>query len=153
MKARRDDYKEFIELCTVFLNGKLAECRVIFKRPGALHKARWMAKLIYSIKICLFEHQIQDLPRGTITTLQQVSKVRDFVNFVTLVYSTWWITTKSMQDAPWNDLNWYQSLLKYDNVLPEISSSAICAFQLHLLYLTAELVPVVLWSNKISGDA
>lgn len=137
----------------VFLDGEVAERRVTFKRPGALHKARWMAKLIYSIKICLFKQQIQDLPRGTIMTLQQVSKVRNFVNFAILVYSTWWITTNSMEDAPWNDLNFYQSLLKYEDVHPEISSSAIRAFQLHLWYLTAELVPVALWSNKVSEDA
>jgi len=55
---------------------------------GALHKARWMAKLLYFIKICVFEQQIADLPRSTITTQQQVAKVREFVNFVTLVYSS-----------------------------------------------------------------
>lgn len=153
LPTRRDDYKEFIELCMVFLDGEVAERRVTFKRPGALHKARWMAKLIYSIKICLFEQQIKDLPRGTITTLRQESKVRDFVNFVTLVYSTWWITTNSMEDAPSNDLKLYQSLLKYEDVHPEISRSAIRAFQLHLWYLTAELVPVALWSNKVSENA
>lgn len=43
----------------------------------------WMAKLIYSIKICLFEPQIQELPHGTITG-QQTSTVREFVNFATL---------------------------------------------------------------------
>lgn len=144
LPTRRDDYKEFIELCLVFLDGEVPERRATFKRPGALHKARWMAKLIYAIKICLFETQIQELPRGTITTLQQVSKVRNFVNFVILVYSTWWITTNSMEDAPWNDLNLYQALLKYKDVHPEISSSAIRAFQSHLWYLTAELVPVAL---------
>jgi len=36
-----------------------------------------MAKLLYSIKICLFELHIADLPRNTITTRQQVAKVRD----------------------------------------------------------------------------
>jgi len=149
----RDDYKEFIELCVVFLDGEVAERQMTFKKPGALHKARWMAKVIYSIKICLFEQQIKHLPRGTITTLQQVSKVRDFVNFVTLIYSTWWFTTNSVEDAPWNDLNLYKSLLKYEAVHPQIASSAIRAFQSHLWYLTAEFVPVALWSKKVSGDA
>ncbi len=73
----------FVPHCKCKQRGEVAEHRVIFKRPGALHKARWMAKLIYLIKICLFEQQIKDLPCGTITTLQQESKVRDFVNFVT----------------------------------------------------------------------
>jgi len=37
-----------------------------------------MAKLNYSIRVCLSEQQIADLPRSTITTQQQVAKVRDF---------------------------------------------------------------------------
>ena len=64
----RDDYKEFAELCLVFLDGE-EEHKDTFKQPGALHKARWMAKLLYSIKICLFEQQIANLPHSTITTL------------------------------------------------------------------------------------
>ena len=54
LSFRRDDYKEFADLCLLFLDGEVEEDKVTFKRPGALHKARWMAKLVYSIKICLF---------------------------------------------------------------------------------------------------
>ena len=50
LSLRRDDYKEFAELCTLFLDGDENDSIVTFKRPGALHKARWMAKLLYSIK-------------------------------------------------------------------------------------------------------
>jgi len=53
---QRGDYKEFAQLCILFLGG--SEEVVTFKRPGALHKARWMAKLIYSIKISLLEKYI-----------------------------------------------------------------------------------------------
>ena len=151
----RDDYKEFIELCIVFLNGEAVgetHKQITFKRPGALHKARWMAKLIYSIKICLFEQQIQDLPRGTITTNQQTLTVRKFVTFVTLVYSTWWMSCNSVKDAPWNDLKFYQSILAYAVVNPEISQSAIRAFKRHLWYLTTEMVPLALWSDKVPAD-
>ena len=72
LSLRRDDYRDFAELCTVFVDGEMADHPISFKRPGTLHKARWMGKLIYSIRICLFELQIQELPRGTITTLHQV---------------------------------------------------------------------------------
>ena len=41
--------REFVELCLVFLR---AEDTVTFRKPGALHKARWMVKLLYSLKIC-----------------------------------------------------------------------------------------------------
>ena len=88
LDIRRDDYLEFVELCTVFLDGEKPGHALTFKRPGALHKARWMAKLLYSIKICLFEEQIRALPVGTITTKGQTQKVRDFVNFATLIYSS-----------------------------------------------------------------
>ena len=74
----RDGYKEFADLCLVFLDGKEGEHTVTFKQPGSLHKTRWMAKLLYSSKICLFEQQVADLPRSTISsTQQQVAKVRD----------------------------------------------------------------------------
>lgn len=149
---RRDDYREFAELCTVFLDGETEDHPVTFKRPGALHKARWMAKLIYSIKICLFELQIQQLPRNTITTLHQVPKVRAFVNFATLVYSSWWMTSNSAVDTPWNDLQLYKSLLRYKVVNPDVSQSALHAFKLHLWYLTAEMIPLALWSSKVPDD-
>ena len=65
-----------------------------YQWPGALHKARWMAKLLYSLKIALLEKDISELP-GTVTTRQQVPKIRVFVTFVTHVYSIWWLTCKT----------------------------------------------------------
>lgn len=149
LSLRRDDYLEFVQLCTVFLDGEVKEHLVTFRRPGALHKARWMAKLLYSIKICLFENQIQQLPTGTITTKQQVSKVRDFVIFVTHIYSSWWMTCSSVEDAPWHDLKLLHHLIMYEDVNPVISKSALKAFKRHLWYLTAEMVPLALFSSIV----
>lgn len=149
----RDDYLEFVNLCNLYLQNELdGQTKPSFRRPGALHKARWMAKLIYSIKISLFEQQIQELPIGTITTKQQVLKVREFVNFATLIYSTWWLTCNSAVDAPWNDLQLFHSLLKYEDVNTVISKSAVRAFKNHLWYLTEEMVPLALWSTKVPAE-
>lgn len=73
LKFRRDDYKEFMELCLVFLSADdgysegdaqgQSRISTAFKQPGALHKAWLMAKLLYSIKICLSENQIKLLPQ------------------------------------------------------------------------------------------
>ena len=49
VKFVRDDYREFTELSIVFLGH--TKCEVSLRRPGALHKARWMAKVIYSLKM------------------------------------------------------------------------------------------------------
>ena len=97
-----DYYRVFVELCLVFLG---AQQRVKFKQPGALHKARWMAKLLYPLKIALLESQITELPSGTITTKHQLLKIRDFVHFATLVYSSWWLSAGSAINAPYNDLH------------------------------------------------
>jgi hypothetical protein len=149
---RRDDYLEFVQLCTVFLGELPNGVHITFLRPGAMHKARWMAKLLYSIKICLFEEQIKMLPTGTITTQQQVTKVRNFVNFVTLIYSSWWMTCTSAVDAPWNDLQLFHNLLQYEAINPSISKSAIKAFERHCWYLHAEMVPLALFSSKVPNE-
>ena len=49
----RGDYKELVLLTLAYLNA--APEGFHLQRPGALHKARWMARLIYSIKIVLIQ--------------------------------------------------------------------------------------------------
>ena len=149
LELHRDDYREFIELCSAFLD---PEQTVKFKRPGACHKARWMAKLLYSLKIVLLEDQIAELPLGTIVSRQQVSKIRDFVSFVTLLYSTWWINCPCVVDAPFNDLEFYQNLLKYRTVNQVISDAATKAMKNHLWYLTSEFALLALFSQKVSKE-
>jgi hypothetical protein len=117
-----------------------------------MHKGRWMAKLLYAIKICLLEKHIKDLPKGTITVQHQVPKVRNFVNFVTLIYSQWWLTCSSAVNAPWCDLRLYQQLLKYEMIDELVSKSAIKAFKRHLWYLTEEIVPLAIFSEATPTD-
>ena len=49
----RGDYKELVLLTLAYLNA--APEGFHLQRPGALHKACWMARLIYSIKIVLIQ--------------------------------------------------------------------------------------------------
>lgn len=83
LTLKRDDYRKFVDLCLVFLG---VNNTIAFKKPGALHKARWMAKLIYSIKMRLLESEIEQLPPGIITSKTQLPKLRDFANFATLIF-------------------------------------------------------------------
>ena len=62
---KRGDNHEFVQLCLVFLDADGEEqTAVTFQRPGALHKARWMAKLLYTLKLALMEQHIALLPPG-----------------------------------------------------------------------------------------
>ena len=54
----RDDYREFLELCMIFVGGnKESYIFKEFKAPGGVSNARWMSKAINAIKIVLFTRQ------------------------------------------------------------------------------------------------
>ena len=84
LQYRRDDYREFLSLCVAYLTPE--QNRIKFIRPGAIHKARWMAKLISALKMTLLENQLSGLPKGSVATPAQITKIIEFVNFVSLVY-------------------------------------------------------------------
>jgi len=149
---QREDYKEFTELCLLYLDNGDNSRSFNFRRPGAVHKARWMAKVLYAIKMVLLENQISLLPRGTITTSTQPQKLRSFVTFICLIYSRWWMTSSSAVDAPWHDLCLYQDLVKYAQVNPGISASGLKALNRHLWYLCSEMIPVALFSDTVPKD-
>ena len=46
----RDDYRELLELTIIFLGGTPRR-GIHFMYPGAIHRARWMARAIYCIKM------------------------------------------------------------------------------------------------------
>src|SRR6218665_2667093 len=98
------------------------------------------------IKIAMADKSIEQLPPGTITTRHQVTKVREFVTFVTHVYLMWWISCKKAVDAPWNNLQLFKRILQFDLVNTDASQSAIRAFCNHFWCMTAEMVPLALFS-------
>ena len=46
----RNDYREVMELAILFL-GSTPPRGVRFRAPGAIHQARWIAKVIYTFKV------------------------------------------------------------------------------------------------------
>ncbi|KAJ4925994.1 hypothetical protein JOQ06_008179, partial [Pogonophryne albipinna] len=150
---KRGDYREFVQLCLVFLDtGGEEQTAVTFQRPGALHKARWMAKLLYTLKLALMKQHIALLPQGTITTRQQVPKIRAFDIFITHIYAKWWLTCEKSVDAAWNDLTLYHHLQAYKAVDEGIAASAIKALERHRWYLTSEMLSLALFSSKVSNE-
>ena len=110
----RDDYKELINFCIKFFGGKIA---FDFRTPGALHKARWMAKLLYNFKICLLQSAIEELPPSTNNaTMVQLAKLKPFINFSALIYCPWRFLSTSAPDAPYNDLMLLKSVMDFAEV-------------------------------------
>jgi hypothetical protein len=100
----RGDYKELITLALIFLAKEEVDSFRL-QCPGAIHRARWMSKLLYSMKIVLLSDKIlAELPEGAVFRVGQLAKLQRFVRFVVVVYIPWWISCSQACDAPVNDL-------------------------------------------------
>jgi len=78
----RDDYRELLEI-TILFQGGTPSRGIHIMAPGALHKARWMAKAIYAIKIWMFAKQFK-------LTKAEDSALRDVAIFVSSLYVKAW---------------------------------------------------------------
>lgn len=138
----RGDYLEMMELCLLVLGKPIPG--YTFKLPHNCSNARWMGKVIYSLKIFLFRDQVIlcDLE----TNLEQ------FCLFACLIYTKSWIQCCVPSNAPFNDLKLLKDLNRYSRINAEIANCAIEKFQDHLWYLGSELVVLALFSNKVNDN-
>lgn len=140
----RDDYREMLELCLIFLGGK-PKGGVRFMKPGAIHHARWMAKVIYTLKIWLFRSQFQ-------LTSREERGLRDICVFTARLYVKAWFTASQAAAAPGNDLQLIKDLVAYEAVHKQIADAAATKFSSHLWYLSEELVVLSLFDDNTSAD-
>ena len=93
----REDYREFLERIILFL-GKLPEQDVlVIRKTGAFPRARWISKVLYSVKIWIFWAQIK------LTAEQQIGLAK-VILFIVLVYFRAWFHAPIAVSAPANDL-------------------------------------------------
>lgn len=141
-KHPRKDYKEFIELCLIFL-GVVPSSGINFKSPGACHHARWMSKAIYSLKIYIFRTQFSLTP-------DEVKNLYKICLFVVLVYVEFWFKAPLAIDAPFNDLRLIEKLNNYRSIDSDAADAALRKFKNHLWYLSPEMSAVSLFNKNIS---
>lgn len=79
-KTTRDEYKEFAELTAKNIKGVVP---TTFRKPGAHHHARWMAKAIYMVKITMFKDEVELTPR-------QLRSLKEMRVFIILIYARTW---------------------------------------------------------------
>ena len=91
----RDDYRELLWLCHVVLGGSF-DGMSGFRAPGAMHQARWMSEIIYSLKIFLFRGQMK-------LTTYKVSGLKTISVFAALIYACFWHEAPFVERAPLND--------------------------------------------------
>ena len=140
----RDDYRELIELCLRFLGEKpprQSEC--IFRRPGAFHHARWMAKMLYCFKIWMFREQFT-------LTQHEANGLKKICLFGSLIYVPYWLKAPRAVDAALNDLQLMRDLDKYRSICDSVATAADSAIRRHLWYVTDHLIGLCLFSENTS---
>ena len=138
----RNDYKEFLELSLVYL-GETPTSGIHFQAPGAIHRARWMTKVIYSIRMWLFRRQFK-------MTRAELKSIRDMAIFAVKVYLRAWITAPRSIEAPLNDFTLMRALLEYPHTA--ISAATSHKLGLHLWYLSEELITLALFGSRVSAE-
>src|SRR6218665_2499361 len=123
----RDDYREQLQLSLVFL-GSVSEAHVHIRTPGAIHRIRWMAKLIYSLKISIFRSQFK-------MTARELSALGEFCVFAV--------------SAPRNDFQLIRDLYGYRNINAAISKAAFKSFSGHLWYLNEVLIGLAFFDPNV----
>jgi len=123
--------------------------------PGAIHRARWMARAIYCIKMWLFRNeyllqQRSGTSRGLSSSDRFWSHLKRVCLFVTCVYVKYWFQSPSSTGAPRNNLNLVQLLNQYPD--RDVANAALTAFGRHLWYLSELLVGFAFFDEALSAE-
>jgi hypothetical protein len=137
----RDDYRELLELSMIVL-GKNPARGIQFKAPGPIHHARWMSKIIYSLKVWLFRDQFK-------LTRREQKGLREMVVFTIRIYLRAWMTAPLAASAPNDDLLLLKSLVAYEARNQAISKAATTKLAGHLWYLSEELIGLAFFDKNV----
>ena len=133
-------------MCALVLLGEQPPSgKVIWKKPGACHKARFCAFGIYSLKALAFASQL-DLDSETMQALRQ------FCRFTTTIYIPHFLASSIGCDSTVNDLQLYQKLFAYKKIDIQLAEAALVVLRRHGWYLTPEVAVFSMFSNKLSMD-
>ena len=140
----RDDYRELLELTIMFLGG-VPSRGCSFKAPAGLHRARWMAKAIYSLKIWMLRSQFK-------MTKREEKGIADVCLFTVILYIKAWFRAPSAPSAPRVDLDLIKEIDKYKEQNQAVSQIAMKKILGHLWYLSEELIALAFFDDEVTDD-
>jgi len=143
-KHPRDDYLELLQLAGYMVGLKI---EATVRRPGAIHRARWMAKALYTLKIELLYEGNEKILQLTGRQLQATQR---FNRFVVEVYIQAWFSCRATVDAPSNDIQLINRLKDYND--EAISKTGLKMMARHSWYLSPEMATVAIFSSLLSNS-
>ena len=145
----REDYREMTELCLLVLGFPLPSSSVNkhyhFNLPGAYHMAHWMSKVIYCMKIYIYGNEFK-------LTDSERKNLSEFCIFAAHIYVTAWIACPVASDAAVNKLMLFKRFTEYAGINKFVSQAVLKKLRNHLWYLGSEMVPLSLFSSKVSDE-
>ena len=132
------------------------------RAPGACHHARWMAKLIYVLKLALLRNQLLQLSATHSSeefSRNKLSDITDLATFLCLFYVKPWFTAPNTFAAAGNDLALFKQLTEniqhcesrrspYPSSVGDWFQIFCSKFDSHLWYLSERLVTLCLFSGS-----
>ena len=140
----RDDYKEFLELCIIFLGDSPPKQKSI-SPPGAMHHARWMAKVIYSLKMYLFRNEFKLRPA-------EKKALLDICIFIIKIYVHAWFAAPLAVKAPQSDFELLKKISSFKDYDSKISEAALKKLLNHLWYLSPEPIAFSFFDDDVSNE-
>ena len=141
-KHSREDYLELIHLAAKMVGLPVVSS---LRRPGALTRARWMAKALYALKILFRGNE-----EASHLTGRQLQGLQLFNRFVVLVYIQSWYSCRIAVDAAFNDITLIHQLQEYNDV--ELSRVGLRMMVRHSWYHSPELAPLALLSKHVLNE-
>ena len=122
-QSLRHDYLELGTLTLLFLGGTIPKNlrNVTIKSPGAYHHARWMSKVLYTLKIALLKKQL-----GKYYKSEHLEDIYNLAIFLSLFYTKAWLTCTDAANSPSNDLELMKKLLKAEASIEKKSELMAC---------------------------
>lgn len=117
--------------------------KTIFRPPGPMHHARWMAKAIYSLKMFMFREQIE-------LTAKEKSGLADICVFIIRFYLVYWFRCVRAIEAPFRDLTLLRDIRLTRKTDSDLSDEIVRKFINHLWYLSEENVGFSFFDKQIS---
>ena len=141
----RDDYRELLQLAAGMVGLDSSQFSATIRKPGALHRARWTAKEIYSLKMQLLLYGNEFV---IMLTARELQGIKRFNKFVVQVYLQSWFTSRLLVHKPYNDILLIQRLDGYDDAA--LKTTGLKMMLRHSWYLSQELATVSLFSAWLS---
>lgn len=142
LAQQRNDYRELLELTLLFLGG-VPSRGVFFMKPGAMHRARFMARLIYALKIVMFRDT------GFALTKREIEGLGEFCVFGVGMYIKSWFLSRLPTAAPANDLRLLKLFLSDNSAA---AKGALKKLSGQLWYLSEELIALAFFDRNIDAS-